>query len=96
MAIPLLMRAAGNASLFDRASTGSRQISPPAGFCNLAKPRTFRHPCLAMAMISRRKERDPVTPALLQCLFRFDRLREIPPVYDDLTRFEGSMTYKDP
>lgn len=47
-------------------------------------------------MISRRKIKYEVSPALRQYLYRFDRLREIPLVYDDLTRFAGSMPYEDP
>ena len=49
-----------------------------------------------MAMISRRKNRYPVSPALGQYLYRFDRLRNIPRIYEDLTRFAGSMPYEDP
>lgn len=49
-----------------------------------------------MAMISRKKIHYPVSPTLRQYLFRFDRLREIPQVYDDLLRFAGSMPYEDP
>lgn len=49
-----------------------------------------------MAMISRRKERYAGSPALVQYLYRFDRLRDIPSVYEDLTHFAGSMPYEDP
>ncbi|MCH7225989.1 hypothetical protein [Haloferula sp. A504] len=49
-----------------------------------------------MPMISRRKERYQGSPALVQYLFRFDRLRDIPSVYEDLTRFAGSMPYENP
>lgn len=50
----------------------------------------------AMAMISRRKEKYTVSSLLRQYLYRFDRLREIPRVYDDLLRFVGSIPYEDP
>ncbi|MFC7337403.1 hypothetical protein ACFQY0_09475 [Haloferula chungangensis] len=49
-----------------------------------------------MAMISRRKQKYDVSPPLRQYLYHFDRLREIPLVYDDLTRFSGSIPYEDP
>ncbi len=47
-------------------------------------------------MISRRKQKYDVSPPLRQYLYHFDRLREIPLVYDDLTRFSGSIPYEDP
>ena len=49
-----------------------------------------------MPMISRRKEKYDVSPPLRQYLYHFDRLREIPRVYQDLTRFTGSIPYDDP
>jgi hypothetical protein len=49
-----------------------------------------------MPMISRRKERYQGSAALVQYLFRFDRLRDIPSVYEDLLRFAGSMPYENP
>ncbi|WP_353565382.1 hypothetical protein [Haloferula sargassicola] len=49
-----------------------------------------------MAMISRRKQRYPVSPPLWQYLYHFDRMREIPQVYDDLFHFSGSIPYEDP
>jgi hypothetical protein len=47
-------------------------------------------------VISRRKIKYPVSALLRQYLYHFDRLRDIPLVYDDLTRFAGSMPYEDP
>jgi hypothetical protein len=47
-------------------------------------------------VISRRKIKYDVSPALRQYLYHFDRLRDIPLVYDDLARFAGSMPYEDP
>lgn len=47
-------------------------------------------------MIARRKIIYPVSPSLRQYLFRFDRQREIPRVYNDLTRFTGAVPYEDP
>ena len=49
-----------------------------------------------MAMISRRKIKYEVSAPLRQYLYHFDRLRDIPLVYDDLTRFAGSIPYEDP
>ena len=49
-----------------------------------------------MPMISRRKLEYPVSPPLRQYLYHFDRLRDIPLVYDDLARFSGSIPYEDP
>jgi len=49
-----------------------------------------------MAMISRRKRKYPVSQPLRQYLYHYDRLREIPLVYDDLLRFATSMPYEDP
>lgn len=47
-------------------------------------------------MISRRKEKYPVTPSLLQYLHHFGRRAEIPLVYDDLLRFDTSIPYENP
>lgn len=47
-------------------------------------------------MISRRKERYPVSPSLLQYLHHFGRRAEIPLVYDDLLRFDTSIPYENP
>ena len=49
-----------------------------------------------MAMISRKKIHYPVSTTFRQYLFRFDRLRDIPRIYDDLLRFAGSMPYENP
>jgi len=49
-----------------------------------------------MPMISRRKNKYPVSAPLRQYLYHFDRLRDIPLVYEDLTRFAGSIPYEDP
>lgn len=37
-----------------------------------------------------------ISPPLRQYLYRFDRLREIPNIYKDLTRFTGAVPYEDP
>ena len=37
-----------------------------------------------------------ISPSLRQYLYRFDRLREIPNLYNDLTRFTGAVPYEDP
>ncbi|MGC4013031.1 MAG: hypothetical protein QM755_00730 [Luteolibacter sp.] len=47
-------------------------------------------------MISRRKIQYPVSGPLRQYLYRFDRYREIPQVYNDLCRFTGAIPYDDP
>ena len=47
-------------------------------------------------MISRRKEKYPVSPSLLQYLHHFGRRADIPIVYDDLLRFDVSMPYENP
>ncbi|GAA5478676.1 hypothetical protein Hhel01_02176 [Haloferula helveola] len=49
-----------------------------------------------MPMISRRKDRYPISAPLGQYLYRFDRFREIPGIYEDLLRFAGSIPYEDP
>ncbi|MGB6220439.1 hypothetical protein [Haloferula sp.] len=49
-----------------------------------------------MPMISRRKDKYEVSLPLRQYLYHFDRMREIPRVYQDLTRFLGSTPYEDP
>jgi len=47
-------------------------------------------------MIQRRKPQYPVSQPLRQYLYRFDRQRDIPSVYNDLRRFTGAMPYEDP
>ncbi|MCU0752032.1 MAG: hypothetical protein MUC40_03190 [Akkermansiaceae bacterium] len=47
-------------------------------------------------MIARRKIRYPVTQALRQYLYHYDRQREIPKIYDELCRFTGAIPYEDP
>ncbi len=47
-------------------------------------------------MISRRKEKYPVSPSLMQYLHHFGRRAEIPVVYDDLLRFTTAMPYENP
>jgi hypothetical protein len=47
-------------------------------------------------MISRRKEKYPVSPSLMQYLHYFGRRADIPVVYDDLLRFTASMPYENP
>jgi hypothetical protein len=47
-------------------------------------------------VISRRKEKYPVSPSLLQYLHHFGRRAEIPVVYDDLLRFTAAMPYENP
>lgn len=37
-----------------------------------------------------------ISPPLRQYLYRFDRLREIPNIYKELTRFTGAVPYEDP
>ena len=37
-----------------------------------------------------------ISPSLRQYLYRFDRLRDIPNIYQDLTRFTGFVPYEDP
>ncbi len=46
-------------------------------------------------MIPARKIMYEVTTSLRQYLYRFDRLREIPNLYQDLTRFTGAVPYED-
>jgi hypothetical protein len=48
------------------------------------------------AVIARKKISYPVTPALRQYLYHFDRQRDIPKIYDDLMRFSGAIPYEDP
>jgi hypothetical protein len=47
-------------------------------------------------MISRKKERYPVSPSLLQYLQHYGRRAEIPPIYDDLLRFTTAIPYENP
>jgi hypothetical protein len=47
-------------------------------------------------VIARQKIKYPVSPTLRQYLHHFDRLREIPKVYDELRRFTGGGPYEDP
>ena len=47
-------------------------------------------------MIAQRKVRYPVSDELRGYLQQFDRQREIPILYDDLTRFSGAVPYEDP
>jgi len=47
-------------------------------------------------VIARRKIRYPVTQALRQYLYHYDRQREIPKIYDELCRFTGAIPYEDP
>ena len=47
-------------------------------------------------MIPARKIMYAISPPLRQYLYRFDRLREIPNIYKDLTRFTGAVPYEDP
>ncbi|MBK1880805.1 hypothetical protein JIN85_00175 [Luteolibacter pohnpeiensis] len=47
-------------------------------------------------MIARRKQQYPVSQPLRQYLYHYDRLREIPQVYDELRRFTGAVPYEDP
>ncbi len=47
-------------------------------------------------MIPARKTMYPVSTPLRQYLYRFDRLREIPRVYSELTRFIASIPYENP
>ena len=47
-------------------------------------------------MITRRKIRYPVSQALRQYLYHFDRQREIPQIYTELGRFSGAIPYQDP
>jgi len=47
-------------------------------------------------MISRRKEKYPVTSSLMQYLRHFGRYADVPLVYDDLLRFTASMPYENP
>jgi len=58
------------------------------------------HPALSSptlaAVIARRKIRYPVSQALRQYLYHFDRQRDIPRIYDDLGRFSGAIPYEDP
>ena len=49
-----------------------------------------------MPMISRRKEKYPLSPPLMQYLHHFGRHAEVPLVYDDLLRFTASMPYENP
>jgi len=47
-------------------------------------------------VISRRKDKYPISPSLLQYLHHFGRWADIPLVYDDLLRFTTSMPYENP
>lgn len=47
-------------------------------------------------VIASRKLIYPVSPALRQYLYHFDRLRDIPRIYSELSRFTGSVPYEDP
>jgi len=47
-------------------------------------------------VIARRKIRYPVTQALRQYLYHYDRQRDIPKIYDELCRFTGAVPYEDP
>jgi hypothetical protein len=47
-------------------------------------------------MISRRKEKYPISPSLLQYLHHFGRWADVPIVYDDLLRFDAAMPYENP
>jgi hypothetical protein len=47
-------------------------------------------------MIPARKVMYEVSAPLRQYLYRFDRLRDIPRVYWELTRFSGAVPYEDP
>lgn len=47
-------------------------------------------------MISRKKIKYDVSQVLRQYLYHFDRLRDIPVVYDELARFAGSIPYENP
>ncbi len=47
-------------------------------------------------MIPKRKTMYEISPPLRQYLYRFDRLREVPNIYDELTRFSGAIPYEDP
>lgn len=46
-------------------------------------------------MITRKKILYPVTQSLRQYLYHFDREREIPRIYDELTGFTGAIPYED-
>ena len=47
-------------------------------------------------MIARRKIIYPVSQSLRQYLYHFDRQRDIPRVYNELSRFTGAIPYEDP
>jgi len=47
-------------------------------------------------VIARRKIRYPVSPALRQYLYHFQRQRDVPKVYNDLCRFSGAVPYENP
>ena len=47
-------------------------------------------------IITRKKIRYPVSQALRQYLYHFDRQREIPEIYAELGRFSGAIPYEDP
>ena len=47
-------------------------------------------------MISRRKEKYPISPSLLQYLDHFGRRADIPLVYDELLRFTAAVPYENP
>jgi hypothetical protein len=47
-------------------------------------------------VISRRKEKYPVSASLMQYLHHFGRRAEIPVVYDDLLRFTTAIPYENP
>ena len=47
-------------------------------------------------MIAQRKIRYPVSHALRHYLYHFDRQRDIPRIYNELSRFSGAIPYEDP
>jgi len=47
-------------------------------------------------MIAQRKVRYSVSDELRGYLQQFDRQREIPIIYNELTRFSGAIPYEDP
>jgi len=47
-------------------------------------------------VIARQKIRYPVSQALRQYLYHFERQRDIPKIYNDLSRFTGAMPYENP
>lgn len=50
----------------------------------------------ATRMIPARKIMYPISPSLWQYLYHFDRVREISPVYSELRRFTGAISYENP